>query len=352
MNLNGANGTSSRSQWNASPAHVEPEHMTRQESTGAHSQRSNHVSSHDQNRSLRLYSVTSQAQHMSSAMSDVTGRSSPVDGLYTPQHVELHTFDNFPFSGSEDASAGHSNFHRDSINGLSHPSVSLTTGPTFTMYAATEDDAFASLSNGSNNLASHVPVTHDSLVFNNTIIDSPIWNDGSAFLESQRSSPTLPEAWELPPPATNSPLGYSPSLEGVSPGCIQDFPDTVELPPYATSDKAPGKPVAPRPSKVRSDMNARQQLNNRTTETSEEALRFVGRTSQEIDNTARDHPLYQNVTPKADGLYHCPWEGEDSCTHKPEKLKCNYEYDPFQFPFRPSPMLTTSSLLANLSTPI
>lgn len=41
--------------------------------------------------------------------------------------------------------------------------------------------------------------------------------------------------------------------------------------------------------------------------------------------TARDHPLYKSACPSADGLYHCPWEGESSCNHKPEKLKCNYE---------------------------
>lgn len=41
--------------------------------------------------------------------------------------------------------------------------------------------------------------------------------------------------------------------------------------------------------------------------------------------SARDHPLYKSAYPSADGLYHCPWEGESSCNHKPEKLKCNYE---------------------------
>jgi hypothetical protein len=41
--------------------------------------------------------------------------------------------------------------------------------------------------------------------------------------------------------------------------------------------------------------------------------------------SARDHPLYRTATTQADGLYHCPWEGESNCTHKPEKLKCNYE---------------------------
>ena len=41
--------------------------------------------------------------------------------------------------------------------------------------------------------------------------------------------------------------------------------------------------------------------------------------------SARDHPLYKNAYPQADGLFHCPWEGQPSCQHKPEKLKCNYE---------------------------
>ena len=41
--------------------------------------------------------------------------------------------------------------------------------------------------------------------------------------------------------------------------------------------------------------------------------------------TARDHHLYKNAAPHADGLFHCPWEGTAECHHKPEKLKCNYE---------------------------
>ncbi|KAH6606777.1 hypothetical protein Trco_005930 [Trichoderma cornu-damae] len=41
--------------------------------------------------------------------------------------------------------------------------------------------------------------------------------------------------------------------------------------------------------------------------------------------SARDHALYRNVTPQGDGLFHCPWEGQPNCNHKPEKLKCNYD---------------------------
>jgi hypothetical protein len=42
--------------------------------------------------------------------------------------------------------------------------------------------------------------------------------------------------------------------------------------------------------------------------------------------TARDYHLYGNAVPQADGLFHCPWEGDETCSHRPEKLKCNYEY--------------------------
>jgi hypothetical protein len=41
--------------------------------------------------------------------------------------------------------------------------------------------------------------------------------------------------------------------------------------------------------------------------------------------TARDHHLYRNAKVKEDGMYHCPWEGDKDCNHRPEKLKCNYE---------------------------
>jgi len=50
-----------------------------------------------------------------------------------------------------------------------------------------------------------------------------------------------------------------------------------------------------------------------------------GRRPSSEGESARDHPLYKNAFPQADGLFHCPWEGTSGCTHKPEKLKCNYD---------------------------
>ncbi|KAI8651256.1 hypothetical protein NCS55_01369400 [Fusarium keratoplasticum] len=38
----------------------------------------------------------------------------------------------------------------------------------------------------------------------------------------------------------------------------------------------------------------------------------------------REHPLYKG-TRGPDGLYHCPWEKEVGCNHKPAKLKCTFD---------------------------
>jgi hypothetical protein len=94
--------------------------------------------------------------------------------------------------------------------------------------------------------------------------------------------------------------------------------------------------MGPRQSKVASDLAAasRRPHTQGTSETSDE-FKLVGRSSLDQDNTAREHPLYHNVTPHADGLYHCPWENQPkaNCQHRPEKLKCNYEYDSLFAPF-------------------
>ncbi|KAL2164166.1 hypothetical protein VTH06DRAFT_3380 [Thermothelomyces fergusii] len=52
---------------------------------------------------------------------------------------------------------------------------------------------------------------------------------------------------------------------------------------------------------------------------------FGSRRGSSEGESARDHYLYKNALPQADGLFHCPWEGQASCNHKPEKLKCNYD---------------------------
>ncbi|KAK4690579.1 hypothetical protein P7C71_g6239, partial [Lecanoromycetidae sp. Uapishka_2] len=48
------------------------------------------------------------------------------------------------------------------------------------------------------------------------------------------------------------------------------------------------------------------------------------RGSDSENRNARDHPYYK-VEAQKDGLYHCPFATTDDCTHKAEKLKCNYD---------------------------
>ena len=318
-----------------------------QDSIGAHSHRTSHSSlsnPYEQNGSVGMYHSMSQMSfHMSSVQSDDTGRSHSPDtsALYTPtQPMDLQAFDSFPFPAGEDISASEALYHRNSeASGASEQS--------FGLYTSAAEDTFESpLAIG------RMPSSQDAVYNPGLMLNSPIlWESGPNLLESQRSSPVLDE-WALPTPqlitsTSSSPLDYSPSLEDLSPACIPDFTDPAELPPYPTDGRPSRKPVGPRQSKVASDMASRSRARTGTSEGSDESLRFVARSSLEMDNTARDHPLYHNVSTNADGLYHCPWESEASCQHKPEKLKCNYEYEPSPL-LRPLPrMLTIPPLPVN-----
>jgi hypothetical protein len=250
----------------------------------------------------------------------------------SPQQIELQNID-FPYL-EDDAAGVHQIFHRNSNAGMEpHPVGVSTAGASFTPFTTTADESF-SFTAGSNPLGSQGPVSQESMYNPVTIDSAALWDEATAnFLDSQGSSPVDPEnTWTSAPfqqvltSTTNSPLTYSPSLEGLSPRYVQDFPDLVELPPYATGDRVTRKPMGPRQSKVASDLaaNSRQQR-LLGSDVSDDSFRLVGRSALEIDNTARDHPLYHNVSAGPDGLYHCPWEGQPSCQHKAEKLKCNYE---------------------------
>ncbi|KAJ3479984.1 hypothetical protein NLG97_g8175 [Lecanicillium saksenae] len=53
-------------------------------------------------------------------------------------------------------------------------------------------------------------------------------------------------------------------------------------------------------------------------------VNYTQRSSVESDSP-REDSRYKNAVRSADGLFHCPWEGQPGCNHKPEKLKCNYD---------------------------
>jgi len=351
---------SSRATWNTELSSTEMSRQLSTDSIGAHSQGttySNAVYSFDHIRSLSMYPHGSQMSfHAPSVRSDGSNRSnSPVD-LYTPTHQDLQEFENYSYHNGEDLSGAHPMFQRDPMADVA-PAHVMGSGP-YNPFGHSEDEMF-SLTTGSNSLPSQVPVSRESLSFHPSAMmnSHDLWDSAAHFLDSQRSSPTLLEdPWTLPPPqmrtsTTNSPMEYSPSLEGVSPRYVQDFADLVEQPPYTSTGDRVTRKLGPRQSKVTSDLSRRPRVPG-SSETSDESFKLVGRSSLDIDNTAREHPLYHNVTPKADGLYHCPFEDDPkaNCTHKPEKLKCNYEYDPVFPPYVSSP-LTTLCVPANLWTP-
>ena len=342
---------SSMGPWSAELSSAEMSRHPSMDSIGAHSQGTTYssaVNSYDQNRSARMFPSDSQMSYHVSSRSDSSDNSdSPVNtALYTPTGLEISEFENYSYQNGEDLSGDRPMFHRNSITGVATPAhIPLTSGPPFNMFPPFDDELFPSLTTAPNSLSSQGPVSRDSVSCNpSAMMDPPALWDSADFLDSRGSSPALLDApWTLPSQqmmtsTTNSPLNYSPSLDSLSPRYVPDFADLVEQAPYATTgDRVSRKPIGPRQSKVTSDLQAasrRPRLPG--SETSDESLKLVSRSSAELDNTAREHPLYHNVTPKADGLYHCPFEDDPkaNCTHKPEKLKCNYEYDPV-FPFPP-----------------
>lgn len=303
---------------------------------GTVSNRNTHstVNTFDQNQS-RMYPVPSQGSfHFSSAKSDITARSTSPEAsaLCASAQLEIPTYDYNNFLGDELSSA-QPMYQRNSTTGADEELMNLSmAGQSFSTYATAGDESFAT--SYPLPLSNHVVVT-EPLIYTQ-FPTPPLQWDGSApveFLESHRSSPTVPEdPWsqsqhsnspisnspqeQTHSPTTNGPQEYySPTVEAISPRYVEDFQDLVEHPPYASGDRTTRKPMGPRQSKVVSDLanHGRQ-----------DSLQLATRSTND-DNTARDHPLYHNVTTQADGFYHCPWEGQAGCQHKPEKLKCNYE---------------------------
>ena len=328
----------SGNQWSIdySATPIESTEMSRlpsRESTRAQARRTTQTSAADfpdQGQTMRLYSSASQGSYSIASTSPMvtTSSASTASSICTPaQHIDIPGFDDFAYSSAEDLS-GTQTLLSNTVHG---PGNALT--------------PFNLLSSTADNIPSTITMDTKS------IISSPSVWDPNMYLDSERSSPTLDD-WALPPqmltPNTNSPLSYSSVMDADSPRySLQDHADLGALSSYAsTRDRTARKPLGPRQSKVASDLaNSRQRLSG--LETSDDTYKLVGRSALEIDNTARDHPLYQNVRPQGDGLYHCPWEGQSSCQHKPEKLKCNYEYE--MISIRPLCVLPKANLFLSCS---
>ena len=293
--------------------------MSRQDSIGAQSARTSHSSAanaYEQAQSARMYHGMPQVPYqMSSPSSDGTGSSHSPEYTPQPPHMDSQNIDNFPSFQGDQTQGHHSIYHRDSTSNV--PSHVLVDSSFPNGFATSGNDSYMST------------YLSTQVLFN----DSPTLFDDD-FLDGQRPPPMIDEFWALPP-GMMSPTAYSPSEQSLSP-------------PYGQEVMEPPRPIVralkktgPRQSKVNSDI-ARNSRPSGASEASEESLKYTGRTP-DVDNNARVHELYHNASPQADGLYHCPWEGQDVCQHRPEKLKCNYEYDTSHFSNASCCMLIFSS---------
>jgi len=215
----------------------------------------------------------------------------------------MDRFQRSQFPDSEGFSGYWPVLHEDpSIVSSNIDNAALSTAHSFTSLA-TADEVFEPLSAEPKRLASHTQFSKGSEFCQEIFFDSPpIWRNTLTSLESQASPSTLfgevvhPQTINAP---TNEPLDFSPNR--LSPRVMRE--------------------PKPRQSTGISDLAAtfRYHRSGEISETPNEPLRFG------IDNSGRDHPLYQNVTPHGDGLYHCPWEDQEECQHQPAKLKCEYD---------------------------
>lgn len=204
-------------------------------------------------------------------------------------------------------------YHADQ-NALENISIPLSTS--YNLFCGSRNDAIVAAPLGIN-------ISAESLNFNHALIEHSMWEDN--FMGSPEASHSNDE-WSHSH-VINSPISFSSSV-GSSPSFFEDLSNQAENSSQITTIKHRKKINRSISSKVGNEMVVASGKSPVTELKSfDTPIQLIGRSSNELENNAREHPLYHNVSPQADGLYHCPWENDSStsCQHRPEKLKCNYE---------------------------
>ncbi len=144
---------------------------------------------------------------------------------------------------------------------------------------------------------------------------SPNSWDGFSSSISRTSSPaTIDETWLGGPVNDGSPAGLvNNSMRYVSMCNPQHFEHEV-LTNYSHSPDSQHLVLSGDVQGALNAMNAGMPL----------STIFKPRSATEGEDPRRD-ARYKEAVKGEDGLWHCPWEGQECCNHKPEKLKCNYE---------------------------
>ncbi|KAH7418749.1 hypothetical protein BKA64DRAFT_207629 [Cadophora sp. MPI-SDFR-AT-0126] len=189
----------------------------------------------------------------------------------------MDRFQSAEFPGSEGSLGYWPVLHEDpGIVSSNINNASFSTAPSFTSLAAAEP-----LSAEPKRPVSNTKFSNGSEFCQEIIFDSPPTWRNSISLESQ-ASPSTPFGEAVHPQTINAPTNEP----------LEFLPNRI-IPRYHRSRELSETPNEP--------------------------------PKLDINKNGRDHPLYQNVTPHGDGLYHCPWEEHEECQHQPAKFK--YEYN-------------------------
>lgn len=268
--------------------------------------------------SVELRPSLSQMSHHSG----ITDRSFslPDTGLYPSS---LNYSDNQLYSESKyideiDSTVGHGSYHngdaKSSSRRPSHLMMPVATGSSYPTYTSPEEVMFTSPMNVVPQAMFEPSITHDvSAAMDPLNINDSIWAwDTIDQPESGGSTPFPTDmAWSAGTTTKNS-MSYSSNDTTNSPRYVAIHSMDPHLPHTYCFARGSRKAMVQQNSRVNGDHSASYQP--------------VFYDGVENDHTPRDNPLYQKATTHSDGLYHCPWEGKDpACSHKPEKLKCNYE---------------------------
>ncbi len=147
--------------------------------------------------------------------------------------------------------------------------------------------------------------------------------------EQQHVDPTCTQMhmdYNGSPSAITSHTWDSSSSRRSSPGLAAEdtWSPSVVPSPSESQDSAASSPFGQ--AEFRLSLPYQQQQQHRQDQQQRQPEEQKENRSNSEGESARDHPLYKDAVCQGDGYYHCPWEGKDSCNHRPEKLKCNYEY--------------------------
>lgn len=245
------------------------------------------------------------------AMSRVSSSRSSGSSLSQSSHLS-----NMDFSGN--ASALQTGTQTGSIHGLDTcildpvDGISQMYWPGYSLDAALNGDATFSLPDSS---PLHVVPSHMQLgpVAENSP-PSP-WDCFSSSISRSSSPNTIEDLW-FPNQSPNS----SPQIQCQSPRYV--IPDSATT-PDSVSYQVDCFSLDSNIPLISEDVNGKALS---PLDEFPAASAFTGPRRQNSDGeSARDHDLYKKAAPFEDGLYHCPWEGQPSCNHRAEKLKCNYE---------------------------